>query len=351
MTAAADADPATAAAMAGGMKMLPEHVLAELCRNTPLRQKVVTTAWASLSTESKLQLIDAIQRSETVQATPGWLVGIALMDPARIVRYWAARLYHFSNHDAITVRDYNLPGESPQELARYKKAAEDSSELVRLAATAPSSFFRTLSDARSHTERLFLVRHERRPEFEGLVSWLTRQVDSGGDPVELAEVVRESLLNPALLEALKQCDADGLAAEIASAALKKAWDLVARAPAPLQMELADRLPTKAGTVAVTAQQLAKLPGPVVSVLLYGRGRGDQVIDDLVQVVAKSPTQFSKEVQWTLRDLDDVEGLSRRSDQRERNAKARPDPELATLETVLGLRRDVDALRVAVTRLG
>lgn len=75
--------------------MLSETVLEQLARPAPMQQTLVETAWPSLTAESKLQLIQSIQGTGPSPSTPGWLVDLALADPAPIVRVWAARFAYF----------------------------------------------------------------------------------------------------------------------------------------------------------------------------------------------------------------------------------------------------------------
>ena len=81
--------------------MLSEDILEELTRSSALQRDLVRLAWHSLSTESKLQLVQAIQSGLT-PSTPDWLVDLALKDAAPIVRFWAARLPTCRNRFQIT---------------------------------------------------------------------------------------------------------------------------------------------------------------------------------------------------------------------------------------------------------
>lgn len=75
--------------------MLTERILEELSRNTPRTPELVKLAWPSLSTESKIQIIDGLQQKVGLTYTPSWLMHICIEDDSALVRYWAARKFQF----------------------------------------------------------------------------------------------------------------------------------------------------------------------------------------------------------------------------------------------------------------
>ena len=86
--------------------MLPDKVFAEFSSNTPESQLMVKLAWPSLSTESKLQLISALQTKN--HYTPTWMAELAAADQAPIVQFYAMRL------PKTKIRRQNSPGEFPE---------------------------------------------------------------------------------------------------------------------------------------------------------------------------------------------------------------------------------------------
>ena len=52
--------------------MLSDRVLGELVQAGPLQRALVSAAWPSLSTESRLQVIAAIQGEGVLRHTPDW---------------------------------------------------------------------------------------------------------------------------------------------------------------------------------------------------------------------------------------------------------------------------------------
>jgi hypothetical protein len=75
--------------------MLPDTIVEELTRPTPLQQRLVGLAWPSLSVESRLQLL---AHSESGP----WLLALALFDERDFVRYWAARSWPGDTHYELT---------------------------------------------------------------------------------------------------------------------------------------------------------------------------------------------------------------------------------------------------------
>ena len=123
--------------------MLSDQVLIELARNSPLREELITAAWPSLSTESRLEVIDAVvpPRERGSSTVPDYLLDLALSDPAPIVRYWAARSYYFRRPvlgpDGKVVPS-KIPSleTPPEEYQRTARVEGDRSPLVRAAASA-----------------------------------------------------------------------------------------------------------------------------------------------------------------------------------------------------------------------
>lgn len=70
--------------------MLSEEIFKEFSSNTAESQVMVRLAWPSLSTESKLQLINALQSRSLY--TPSWLADLAGSDPTPIVQFYSMRL-------------------------------------------------------------------------------------------------------------------------------------------------------------------------------------------------------------------------------------------------------------------
>jgi hypothetical protein len=71
--------------------MLSSDVLEELLRPSLVRTHIIYTAWPSLSVESKLQIISALQNTDPQQTLHEDILRIALADEHAIVRYWAVR--------------------------------------------------------------------------------------------------------------------------------------------------------------------------------------------------------------------------------------------------------------------
>ncbi len=66
--------------------MLSDKVLEELIRNTPMSEHLIKEAWPDLSTEGRLQIIQATVDAH-LHTLPTWLSVLAMNDKAPIVRY------------------------------------------------------------------------------------------------------------------------------------------------------------------------------------------------------------------------------------------------------------------------
>jgi hypothetical protein len=321
--------------------VLSERVLEELCRKAPLQEKVVTTAWPSLSVESKLQVIDCIQRTGSSRDTPGWLLGLALLEDAHIVRFWAARTYHFSNREDSVIGEIQIPGVGSEEKARYKRAIEDRSELVRTAATAPGGFLALFSDARTHLDRLHFVRHAARPDYSHLIDFLESGIASGVPALELYEVHEEFFANPAVVEAIKDARHDGYSSYQVDKAIDRAWALVAKAPNPLRLQIAARAPLVLGFKKVPVETLAALPDDILTTVLW---RNEQPAKALLELVNSQPDRFSEEVHKSLSYQSEAMGGYDEQEAADRARLESGSLQRETLQAVLKLTQEVSSLK-------
>src|SRR5690349_1329724 len=100
-----------------------------------MREYLVREAWPDLSTESRLQVIQAMS-VEPLAGIPEWLSALALDDTAPIVRYWAASRTYFkrpppAGSPAVLGPLYDR---TPSQVDLCERARNDSAELVRLCA-------------------------------------------------------------------------------------------------------------------------------------------------------------------------------------------------------------------------
>ncbi|WP_176000368.1 hypothetical protein [Burkholderia vietnamiensis] len=325
--------------------MLSETVLEELLRDTPMRERLVREAWQDLSTESRLQVIQALGAG-VPPGVPDWLCRLALDDKATIVRYWAARLAHFRGPSPEGVRPDLAPLYVRTEVQAqlYEQANADSSELVRTCAAAGGTLsYRTLVSA-SQFQRLVFLRTLPFPSCGDFFDWLGAAIDEGVPDLELADCMREFVALPSVRAELGQNPLDfddGLDAHVAGKSVKAGWDVARSAGPALQLQLAFVLPTRMGLTTITADELATMPETVLAALPW-RARESEEIARLVAMMHEHPEQFPD---TAIKAAGRADRMTTRSGDDNLNACAKQavDRPRATLEAVIRLDEKLTAL--------
>ncbi|CAD6525975.1 hypothetical protein [Paraburkholderia metrosideri] len=325
--------------------MLSENVLEELLRATPMREHLVREAWASLTTESRLQIIQTIA-NQLFGTIPDWLAMLAIDDHAPIVRYWAARSTYIMKPATENASDAFkfLHASTDAERQLYEKAKGDSSELVRICADRGETLsYRTLA-GEPQFRRLAFLRSLSTPDVRSFFEWLGRAIDEGVPDAELTECATEFLALPEVLRALERNPddfPDGGDAYAAGKAIRAGWDVVKLGGPALQRQLAFVLPTRMGLVTIGIDELAAMPSEVVATLPW---RTDELreINELVAMMRAHPERFPDEAVKSLTSADNVYLPSGDAlvDGRSRNAV---DRSRATLDTLIRLKEKVTAL--------
>ncbi|UVE65224.1 hypothetical protein L2Y90_15515 [Burkholderia pyrrocinia] len=325
--------------------MLSENVLEELLRATPMREHLVREAWPSLTTESRLQIIQAIA-NQMFGAIPDWLAMLAIEDHAPIVRYWAARSAYIKKPAAENTSDAFefLRASTDAERKLYEKAKGDSSELVRICSERGETLsYRDLADEPQY-RRLAFLRSLSTPDVRSFFEWLDRAIDDGVPDAELTECATEFLALPEVRRTLERNPddfPDGGDAYTAGKAIRAGWDLIKRAGPALRRQLAFVLPTRMGLTTIGVDELASMPPEVVAALPW-RTDGFREIGELVTIMRAHPERFADEVVKSLASADNVYLPSgdELADARARNAV---DLSRATLDTLIRLKEKVTAL--------
>lgn len=314
--------------------MLSEQVLEELARNAPLQKLMVETAWPSLSVESKLQVIHAVQGSDS-DGTPTWLMELCVDDPAPIIRYWAARRYPFVS--AITrvlagpLAAFNRPIPENENSLR-SKANADSSELVR-ACVAEDPW-----EAGATVNRLVFARNKGTAH---LITGLSKAFDAGMSDEDLSNSLREVLQKPEVQVDLKfkGMYAEGDTAYYEGHVVKDGWALARKAGPRMQSLLAWALPTDRGLACITPAELATMPAEVLTSLAYRQEKTKEIVEAL-KLVLSAPDKYEESVIESIQNglelsADYEDGVGR--------GKASIDRGQETLDQVLALQTQVQGL--------
>lgn len=330
--------------------MLNETVLEELLRDTPMREHLVREAWEDLSTESRLQVIQALSAGPN-SVVPNWLCMLALNDKAPIVRYWAARLADFRGPPpkGVAPRLAALYERTDVQAQLYEKANADSSELVRLCAARGSALSYTTLVTVSQFQRLAFLRTLSFPSPREFFGWLDTAIGAGVPDLELADCMREFVSLPEVRAQLGQDPLDfddGLDAHHAGKSIKAGWDVARIAGPALQRQLASVLPTRMGLTTITADELATMPENALAALPW-RVHESEEIAQLVAMMHEHPERFPDEAVKAANRADDMPSGDGVLNVR---AKRTLDQPRATLEAVIRLDEKVTVLADQVQQM-
>lgn len=322
--------------------MLGEQVLEDLARNAPLQKLMVETAWPSLSVESKLQVIHAVQGSDP-DGTFTWLMELCIDDPAPIVRYWAARRYPFPPEvDHVlpgAFAAFNKPSPENEKLLRTKAAA-DSSELVR-ACVSDNPW-----EAEAIVNRLVFARNKGTAHF---ICGLNKAFDAGLSDEDLSNSLREVLEKPEVQADLKFKGMyhEGDTAYYEGQVVTEGWALARKAGPRVQRVLAWALPTDRGLSRIDPSELATMPADVLTTLAYRRDKTKE-ISAALDLVLSTPEKYEESVIKSINN--GLECTAEYGDDANDRAKASIDRGQETLDQVLTLQAQVQELTEQLTAL-
>jgi len=276
-----------------GRVMLPENILEELTRPSPLRRDMVRLAWPSLSTTERLQVLSRIDASD-------WLVALAMEDEHPIVRHWGAREYHGPSR--TTVRDGKfvyLPTEEVPLDTLGRKIASDESELVRL-----------LVDERPYLEatqlsRLVRIRGHRPTILQFFIGWLDSALKMGISDAELADCAHEYFNRPDAkrdLARINREESDGPFDHYsAGETLSSLWQVFGRAGPRLRTVLLYRLPFAYRGHEVSSGDVINLPNDALIDVIRVHGEQPSVAKISQQVIEHSEL-YSEDLVKAVREL-------------------------------------------------
>jgi len=139
--------------------MLNKFLLNQFTQASPASRVMCRRAWPSISSESKLQIIESYQSTGDL---PFWLLELALGDKAEIVRIWCMKTADIEVNGLVDKDLYiQIYGEKEykEKLEIYTKTQNDSSDLVR--DHVGRNYFNTFIDFTtiSQDSRLIRIRH------------------------------------------------------------------------------------------------------------------------------------------------------------------------------------------------
>lgn len=336
--------------------MLSEKIVEELARNTPLSERLITEAWPDLSTESRLQIIQASVDAHLGSA-PIWLSILAVKDEAPIVRWWAARLTLFKRpppadggegaQDPFAFLFANTDDER-QLVARAKA---DPSDLVQVCADMGDTLsYGTLSTS-TQFRRLAFLRGLTMRDLGSFVQWLDMAVDADVPDQELGECAEEFFALPRVQRDLKRDPddfRDGMDAYHAGKGIETGWRVVKKAGPILQRNLMYVMPTRMGLGRITPDELAQMPEAVLSAFPY-RSDQSKEIAAVIALMREHPERFPEEAIRSLERADEYGSVSA-AQMAQARAKDAVDRSQAILDTLIELHEKVAELGEQIQRL-
>lgn len=318
--------------------MLSENVLEHLTRKTPLREHLISTAWPSLSIESKLQVIDTLTEGGGLSVLPDWLIYLAMDDASPIVQYWGLKDAYFK------IPKPDLPKDSSMDF--YQRAFDSQQPLVKsLAAKAGMFGFEHLNNA-SQISRLAILRNGNTDSFSLFMSWLDQAFENGIPDIELGECCTEFLNLKVVQEELStKFFEEGYDAHTAGKGIEAAWILMKKAGPYLLSSLLYRIPTSLGLKTIKVETLCDMPEKVLSAYPYWTVPSKE-IEQVIELMRSNPERFPDKAIKSLSYVDS--GVFPSDDELEiQRAYASPVRSTVLLDSILKLQNDISFLRKQV----
>lgn len=316
--------------------MLSENVLEHLIRKTSLREHLISTAWPSLSVESKLQVIEAFIGQGGPSGLPDWLIYLAIQDTSPIVQYWALKEAYLKTPK---------PDHSDEPSVEFYQFALASQEpLVKSLATKAGGMFdfKHLTDA-PQLSRLALIRNGDSNSFGAFIDWLDQAFESGVPDVELGQCCNEFLnLESVKKELSTNFYEEGFDAYTAGKGLEKAWMLMKKADRYLLSSLLYQIPTSLGLQTIKVETLCDMPERVLSAYPYWTAPSEE-IEQVVELMRTNPERFPDEAIKSLSYVDSG-GFPSDDELEIQKAYSSPARSKVLLDSILKLQNDILILR-------
>lgn len=247
--------------------MLPEVIVEELTRPTPLQRLLVETAWPSLNTVERLQILARSTSSD-------WMVALAMQDEHAIVRFWGARSYCGSSRSLIRGGKfvYLSREEVPLDETGQKIAVDPCKLVSLLVDDTPYSQATQLS-------RLVRLRARNGSFLSNFVGWIDSAIKAGLSDSDAAECAYEYFECPNVKRDIERMEmpewAEPYDHYLAGESLSGLWRVFSQAGRELQTQLLYRLPFAYWGHRVSSDEVVNLP--------------EEALIDVMRVYNEQPT--------------------------------------------------------------
>lgn len=332
--------------------MLSGEILEELVRVSHVRDDLLLIAWPSLSVESKLQILDALQKN-TFVLIPSQVFELAGSDPNPIVRLWVCRYQQVSevfaaeerSYDKVKNAAFSLPAPSAKTLEVAKNLTTDKSPLVREIARLDVDIFKGPVEPLSNRQRLLGARYGRKGDLVSAIEWIEGLIrTSAVADDDLCLVVSELVRSPWINEYLKTDgrNGDGMTHFSNVKTGKKLWELAKKLPDMAHSEIGYYAPIIVEKTNIVVEVFDKLPIRTQAAVI---GRQEQGSEQIAALVRLNPNQYDKSVTEALATHDKyVFEMSSQEERRKSALLASNDKLLSLLEMSIELEKKINDLK-------
>ena len=269
--------------------MLTDSIFKQFTKRSALQQRLVEVAWPNLTTESKLEIIEASSGPSRLRVTPYFLVDLAQNDRAEIIRYWATLSAYFERppSNELAQRVFKDRVIEPAQTRRTARLDSDSSELVRAAgvSTGIVSMGKRLIEQPQLT-RLVQIRKASHPSTESFADFVDDAIKAQVPVNEICECIDEYFAREDVFSELQELHADAFGEYAKSKGWEHLWSIAATAPLPIGYLIATRGAVSGKYWKLKLEIIEALSADLLRHCAY---RDEEVFEKLRERCAMTPT--------------------------------------------------------------
>jgi hypothetical protein len=282
--------------------MLSESVLRELVKRTPLQRRLIEAAWPSLSTESRLAVIEAATGPGHGAVTPGYLVDLAQSDSAEIVRFWASLHAYFRRPPQNEIAAKIIGEITPEEAARTQRLEADPSELVRTAGNSGGLLSFSKLVGMPQLTRLVTIRMTGSPDTHSFAEFVEKAIAAGVSSKDVRECIEEYFAREDVYTELKELHADGWGEFRKEKGWELLWAIAAKADPLIGHGIVDRAAVSGKFWHLKQEAIEALPPNLLQSCLWRR---EDLFEKVRSNVRATPDKYGEDVVKSVRQFDEM----------------------------------------------
>jgi hypothetical protein len=318
--------------------MLPDSLYRELAKRTPLQRRLIEAAWPSLSTGSKLTVIEITTGPGYSPTTPEYVVDLAQTDSAEIVRYWAslhARFRHQPENQLVSLSSGAI---TPEEAARIQRLEADPSELVRAAGSSGGLL------GPSQLSRLVAIRKAYSPSTHNFADFLEKAIAAGEASENICECIEEYFAREDVFAELKEHHRDGGMEYLKGKGWAHLWQIAAKADPEIGYRIVDKAAVSGGFWRLEQDVLEALPPGLLATCMWRR---EDIFEKARENVRSTPDKYDAEVVKSVKQFDEMRaeyGTATEEETEKARLERMHSRTEAVFESVQSLQGSVDELK-------